>query len=64
MNTAVFISNIERQIKELESAHKFGKNLGYACGWTDACDIVLGLIENEKQKLTAQKSRKESEVSH
>lgn len=64
MNTAAFISNIEHQIKELESAHKFGKNPGYACGWTDACDIILGLIENEKQKLTAQKSQKESEVFH
>jgi hypothetical protein len=64
MNTAVFISNIKHQIKELESAHKFGKNPGYACGWTDACDIILGLIENEKQKLAPLKSQKESEVSH
>jgi hypothetical protein len=51
----IFISNIEHQIIELKNQYKFGKNPGYACGWADACDIILGLIKNNKQNLDHQK---------
>lgn len=45
----VFILNIKDRIKELMKLQEKGKP-GYACGWTDACGLILSMIEEEEKK--------------
>lgn len=40
--------NIKEEIEKLIALQENGKP-GYACGWTDACTIVLGLLEKEER---------------
>lgn len=51
MNTGVFILNIDRlkhYIEELSNLKKDSQT-GYSCGWTDACRMILSLIESEEE---------------
>lgn len=41
------IESLKKKVEELSELQKNGKP-GYACGWTDACGIILSLLEKEE----------------
>ena len=40
--------NIKEEIEKLMKRQENGKK-GYSCGWTDACCIILGLVEKAEK---------------
>ena len=40
------IESIKKKVEELSDLQKNGKP-GYACGWTDACGLVLAMLDKE-----------------
>lgn len=51
-----FILNIKEEIEKLIALQENGKP-GYACGWTDACYIILGLLEKEERNNSHENSK-------
>ena len=42
--------SIKSEIEELRKLQENGKP-GYACGWTDACGLVLSVVDKAKDRL-------------
>ena len=42
--------SIKSEIEELRKLQENGKP-GYACGWTDACGMVLSVVDKAKNRL-------------
>lgn len=48
------IESIKKKVEELAKLQEHGKP-GYACGWTDACGLILAILEKgEKENGTEQ----------
>lgn len=41
------IDTLKKKVEELSDLQKNGKP-GYACGWTDACGLVLAMLDEEE----------------
>lgn len=54
------IDILKHYIEELSNLKK-DKQTGYSCGWTDACMMILGLIEEEEQKYMATNKTRNNE---
>lgn len=51
----VFTLNIKEEIEKLIKLQENGKPR-YACGWTDACYIILALIEKAEKEVKSHES--------
>ena len=60
------IESIKKKVEELSDLQKNGKP-GYACGWTDACGLVLAMLDKEeidtKERLKARIAESAIKVS-
>ena len=60
------IDTIKKKVEELSDLHKNGKP-GYACGWTDACGLILAMLDKEeidtKERLKARIAESAIKVS-
>lgn len=45
------IESIKKKVEELSELQKNGKP-GYACGWTDACGMILAILDKETDGVT------------